>query len=142
METIQETHCYRISWHDSARSILLFEVIDQWNWTDANVGIRNLNKVIAETSTAIYSVYLFAPGVSFVPKGGGALANIRSLVELDNDNEQLVIFVGVQSFLKTLIYLAGQLGDTRGLFAKYQFVPSFEDAFSLIERHKKDHNRH
>lgn len=137
MELLDQSHNYRIYWHDSDRSILIADITDRWTWPDAVKCIEKLNEVVREAMPRpVYIVYQFAAGLSMIPQEGSALSSIRRMLLVDNANEQLIIMVGSSTFLRVLIEIAAQLSGPRSPIAKYRFLATQDAALAEIQAHK------
>lgn len=137
METLDHAHNYRIYWYDADRSILMADITDRWTWPDATKCIEKMNEVIAAAiPRPVYVVYHFVPGVSAIPQEGSALSNIKRMLVVDNPNEQLIIMIGTNTFLRILVEIAAQLGGPRSPIAKYRFVATLDAALTEIRAHK------
>ena len=74
--------------------------------------------------------------MSLLPKGGGAIVNIRKLLENDPSVEQLQIFVIRFNLLRILINSVMSAYNLVRIEHKYRYVTSLEEALRIIEKHR------
>lgn len=135
MQIIKELNGLRLGWYDDDQTILMLEVSNYWTWTEAEILVSTINETILATEKKIYTIYLFSPEYNVVPRGKGGFGSLRRMMRVDPPNEQLLILVGSNLFLKRLIEIVSEIG-LRAAFDKYRFVVSLDEAIAAIAEHQ------
>lgn len=138
MDILAQTEHSRLYWYDnSEENILIMDIDWGWTWTEAHEAIKLNNEILAKQTQKhpVYCVFNFT-SMSLLPKGDGAIANIRRLLESDPSVEQLQIFVIRFNLLRILINSAISASNLARIEHKYRYVTSLEEALKVIEKHR------
>jgi hypothetical protein len=136
MDEILRAHNFVLRWHDSAHTIIVLEVLDHWTWENAYETISQMSQIVRSTPHQVYSVFWFKHEMPRLP-AGLVLRKLHGLVLMGNKNEPLVLFVTSNGVLQTFLQITGRIYKLRDFLNKYRFMPTFEQALSVIEKHKK-----
>ncbi len=136
-QVLQEGKCYRVSWYDTAHTIMLMEIFGPWTWEDAFASVPKINEWVAAETHPVYTVFYYhLTSTSLFPRGANGLTNIRKLVEIDPPNEQLVFFVRQDSLTRQFMNIVSKTYGFRHFLKKYRFLSSLDEALAQIEQHK------
>jgi len=127
---------FKISWYNPEKTILLCDVRERWQWDEARTVIKSMNDHCSTVNHGVYSVFNFHEHTSLMPQGGGAIPNLRALIDTGHPNDELIIFVGISNLITTFISIAGQVYGMRNLLSKFRFVPTMEEAMAEIQKHQ------
>ncbi len=138
MDILAQTEHARLYWYDnSEENILIMDIDWGWTWAEAHEAIKMNNEILAQQAQKhpVYCIFNFT-SMSLLPKGGGAIANIRKLLETDPSVEQLQIFVIRFNLLRILINSAMVAYNLARIEHKYHYVTSLDEALRIIEKHR------
>jgi hypothetical protein len=127
---------YKIHWYDPEQTILLLEAGDDWTWTDAHRALEEVNETVKRAEREVYVVIHFLSGQIQLPKGKGALTNVRYLLSADPSAEQLTIYVGRSGFLQALLGMATNVFGLSAALEKLRFVSTLDEALAEIAAHQ------
>ncbi|MGB1288009.1 MAG: hypothetical protein ACPG7F_15840 [Aggregatilineales bacterium] len=131
---------YRLYYYDADKSIFVNEIYGRWTWEDAHTVVNHGNYFISSMSSPKYVISHFKDDGILLPVNTRyTLANLRRIMQLDQTDEDLVIFVGVSAFLKALINTISGIYGFFNQTARYRYARTFEDALKMIEAHKVSH---
>lgn len=131
---LSQSDRYSIQWHDEEHTILYTRIERDWTWTDAHVGIGEVNRIVTESSPPVYVILHFISDVVQMPKGSGAFATLRYLLANDPDAEQLTVIVGQSQFLRRLLQTVSQIYGLNQAVSKIRFVATLDEALTMIEQ--------
>ena len=131
-----EATTYTIRWHDADQTILILAVGQDWTWTDAHRALEEVNHTVKAAGRDVYVIIHFLSGQIELPKGKGAMANVRYLLSEDPSEEQLTIYVGRSRFLQSLLNMATRVFALSSALEKLRFVTTLDEALAEIAAHR------
>lgn len=134
---IFDNEMFVVHWLDDAKTILLCEVKQRWTWESAQDVIMIMTEQCETVTHGVYTVYHFHNNTPILPKGGSAIANIRRLMKIEAENDELYIFIGRNQFIARLIDIASKIYGLREALARFRFLETLEEALKTIDEHKQ-----
>lgn len=134
---IVDNEMFVVHWLDEAQTILLCEVKHHWTWESAHEIIDIMNKQCENANHGVYTVYHFQNDTSVLPTGGYAISNVRRLMSIESENDELYIFIGRHQFVVRLIDIASKIYGLREALSRFRFVNDLSEALKIIEEHKQ-----
>lgn len=127
---------FNIAWYDLEHTILICEIKETWSWDEAYIVITAMNDLCSTVQHGVYSIFHFQGTTAMFPVGGSAINNIRRLINIKNENDELVFFVRSNAMVSRLIKIAGQVYKLAELIGHFRFVQNLEEALAMIQQHK------
>lgn len=128
------TETFVVRWYDSEKTILLLEILGRWNWDDAYRAINTLNQVVISVNHDVYTIIHFTKRGLMMPQSY-ALPNLRKFM-VDAPNERMIILVNSEGLMKVLLEALHRTFDFSGVFHKFRYMGSLNQALETIARHK------
>ena len=131
---------FGIRWYDDAHTILLCEPPSNWTWDDAYTILKLMNGLCDTVEHGVYSVFYYRMTHASVLPKGNAVPHIRRLLNITHPNDELVIFVGANTFARRMIDMAGRLYGFRALVSDFRFVDTLDAMKATVRQHKAQSN--
>lgn len=128
---------FSFRWYDDDHTILVCDIRDRWTWDEAHAVVHEQLEWMKTVKHGVHTVF-WLHGIPTFPTGGSALTNIRKLMSMEGENEELSIFIGVNRFGQTMADMAGKVYGFRDLLARYRFVSSIEEALDAVTAYEKE----
>lgn len=131
-EIAAEAPAYRVYWQDEAKTICVIQALaDHWTWDEAIVAVRDVDTTVRTVEHTVHVIYQFETGKGMIPRGGGLIGNLRSLMRYYAPNTAGIVFVKSDPSLKIFIQIV--MNTFQILGRNYRFVETMEKAQELIE---------
>lgn len=137
---IHEGDGYVIRWYDDAESILMVEIARNWTWEEAHEVVGIVNETLFAADHNVATVYHLANGVRALPRGGAALPNLRRLMLVDPPNEELIVFIGGGTLLRSFMGVVGKTYGLRAIVSKHRFVATLDEALQKVADHRRGYD--
>ncbi len=131
---IHETNCYRLYWHNEAKSRIVLHVLHPWTWDAAFDAIHRSDAAVGAQAHPVYTIFHFEPGTAILPRNS-SIDNVRRLMTTtDLQNEKLVI-LAFQGTTFRLILSA--IGHRLPVWGKLRFVASLDEGLAIADAHEQ-----
>jgi hypothetical protein len=131
MEVIASKPLYQLSWQDAEHTVLILEIMAQWNWDDALEAIAIMNKMVSSVSHDVYSILHFK-GKFILPEVRN-FGPLRPMIAMDHVNERVIVLVNANMFVVKLMAMVSKAYSLEAAFGKYRFTHTIDDALRMID---------
>lgn len=128
---------FNIAWYDLEHTILMCDIKETWTWEEAYAVITEMNNLCSTVNHGVYTIFHFQGNTALIPVGKSAINNIRRLVSIKSENDELVFFVRSHMMFSKLINIAGKVYKIAELTGHFRFVNNLEDALAMIQKDKR-----